>query len=101
MRFISILFCALAVLYAASATAHQGGTTGYATITVSGQTVRYKLTLSAIPNSPLAEAMGLGQPNVAPKYGRLVEAIAETRRPPHVFEGRVSGVVLALESWLT
>ena len=77
MGFISILFCALAVLYAASATAHQGGTTGYATITVSGQTVRYKLTLSAIPKSPLAEAMGLGQPNVAPKYGRLVEAIAE------------------------
>jgi hypothetical protein len=71
------LLCALVLLFAVSATAHEGGTTGYAAITVSGRTVRYTLTLSSIPPSPLAEEMGFGRPGAAPEYGRLCGAIAE------------------------
>jgi hypothetical protein len=71
------LLCALVLLFPVSTPAHKGGTTGYAAITVSGRTVRYTLTLSSIPQSPLAEEMGFNRPGVAPEYGRLCEAIAE------------------------
>jgi hypothetical protein len=64
------------LLFPVSAPAHEAGTTGYAAITVSGRTVRYALTLSSIPKSPLAEEMGIGRPGVVPEYGRLSEAIA-------------------------
>lgn len=75
-RLLPVLLCALALLSSGNVSAHKGGTTGYAAITVSGRTVRYTLTLSSIPPSPLAEEMGFGQPGAAPDYGRLSEAIA-------------------------
>ncbi len=77
MRIFTVLLCALALLSSGSVSAHKGGTTGFAAITVSGRTVRYTLTLSSIPQSPLAEEMGFGRPGVAPEYGWLSEAIAE------------------------
>jgi hypothetical protein len=55
MRLFPVRLCALALPYSASALARQADPTGYASITVSGQTVRYTLTLSAIAAGPLAE----------------------------------------------
>jgi hydrogenase/urease accessory protein HupE len=73
--FVLAALCLL--LWADAAIAHQAGTTGYADISVSGQMVRYSLTLSDIPMpSPLAEEMGFGQPGIAPDYRPLVNAIA-------------------------
>lgn len=63
-----------------SACAHTGGTTGVATITISGQAVRYSLTLTNIPAGPLAEQMRFGQPGVTPDYQPLVKAIREKIR---------------------
>ena len=57
--------------------AHTGGTTGIATITVSGETVRYNLTLPDVPPGPLADQMQLGRPDVAPDYRPLVQALRE------------------------
>ena len=57
--------------------AHTGGTTGIATITVSGETVRYNLTLPDIPPGPLADQMQLGRPDLAPDYRPLVQALSE------------------------
>lgn len=65
------------LLWAGAAIAHQAGTTGYADISVSGQMVRYSLTLSAIPPSPLAEEMRFGQPGETPNFEPLGKAIAE------------------------
>ncbi|MBI4696354.1 MAG: HupE/UreJ family protein [Gammaproteobacteria bacterium] len=59
------------------ASAHQGGTTGYAQIEVDRSMVRYTLTLSQIPSSPLANAMHFGEPGVVPDYQPLVTAISE------------------------
>lgn len=60
------------------ASAHIGGTTGFATITVSGQTVRYSIQLSvlAIP-AALADRMRLGQPGFAPDFKPLLEVIGQ------------------------
>lgn len=55
--------------------AHSGGTTGFASVAVSGHTVRYSLTLHDIPPGPLAEQMRLGQPGMAQDYRPLIEAI--------------------------
>jgi len=63
------------VVWCAVAFAHSGGTTGLASIAVSGHTVRYSLTLHDIPPGPLAEQMHLGQPGVTPDYQPLLEAI--------------------------
>ena len=63
------------LIWSAVAGAHSGGTTGFASVAVSGHTVRYSLTLHDIPPGPLAEQMRLGQPGVAPDYQPLIEAI--------------------------
>lgn len=60
--------------------AHTGGITGFATITIGAQSVRYSLTLSNIAESPLYEAMHLGRPDVVPDYRPLVPAIGERIR---------------------
>ena len=67
------------VLFLASGTvgAHTGGTTGFATITVSGKLVRYNLTLSDVPPGTLAMQMHLGQPGVVPDYKPFIAAISE------------------------
>lgn len=78
LRALAAAFVPSVVLLALPAQAHQGGTTGFASITVSGQTVRYSVTLSDVPMpSRLAEEMGFGQPGIAPDYQPLVKAIAE------------------------
>ena len=58
--------------------AHTGGTTGLATVVVSGQTVQYNLQLptSAVP-TPLADAMHIGQPGVAPDFAPLLHAVEQ------------------------
>lgn len=66
----------VAALLCAWAAAHTGGTTGFATVTVSGQTVRYSLALSMASITPdLADRMGLGQPGFAPDYRPLLAAV--------------------------
>ncbi|MEO8159336.1 MAG: HupE/UreJ family protein, partial [Betaproteobacteria bacterium] len=67
-------------LFAGPVAAHTGGTTGFATITISGKLVRYHLTLSDVPPGPLAEQMHLGQPGTTPDYSPLVTAISEKIR---------------------
>jgi hydrogenase/urease accessory protein HupE len=70
-----LVSCIAALVFPAQA--HQGGTTGLASITIGGNSIRYVLTLSDIPMpSPLAEEMGFGQPGIAPDYRPLVNAIA-------------------------
>jgi len=77
LRGLATVLVPFVTLFAFPAQAHQGGTTGFASVTVSGQTLRYSLTLSDIPMpSPLAEEMGFGQPGIAPDYWPLVNAIA-------------------------
>ena len=71
--FVAVLFLSLAGI----AAAHTGGTTGAATITVSGDTVRYNLTLPDVPSGVLAEQMHLGRPDIAPDYRLLIQAISE------------------------
>lgn len=78
---IRLLFAALTFLVSGgNVDAHTGGTTGVATITVSEASVRYSLTLPDIPPSPLADQMHLGEPNVAPDYRPLIQAISEKIR---------------------
>jgi HupE / UreJ protein len=61
---------------AATAGAHSGGSTGYALITVSRSTVRYRLTLptSALPSN-LAEALRLAQTNSPLNRDKLLDVI--------------------------
>jgi hydrogenase/urease accessory protein HupE len=61
---------------AAAARAHVGGTTGYATITVSRSTVRYALTLptAALP-SDLAEALRLAQAGSQQNRDKLLDLL--------------------------
>ncbi len=67
----------IALATACSASAHTGGMTGFATITVDAKLVRYNLTLSEIAPGPLAEQMHLGQSGVAPDYRPLITTISE------------------------
>jgi hypothetical protein len=102
---------AMALLLCATAAAHTGGTTGFATVTVSEQTVRYSLVLSMASVTPeLADRMRLGQPGFAPDYrpllaaverhvhlssdGRLCQATPGTVTPPAIEGGNVAIVVL-------
>ena len=67
-----------ALLLAASAWGHTGGTTGFATVTLSGQTVRYSLALAMSSVTPeLADRMRLGQPGFAPDYRPLLAAVEQ------------------------
>src|SRR4051794_13039167 len=58
--------------------AHTGGTTGLATVIVSGQTVQYnlQLPLRSVPTQ-LADAMLLGQPGLAPDYAPLLKTVEQ------------------------
>jgi hydrogenase/urease accessory protein HupE len=65
----------LALAAPLQADAHTGGTTGFATVTVSGQTVRYSLSLAMSSVTPqLADAMHIGQPGSTPDYQPLLRA---------------------------
>ncbi len=60
------------------ARAHTGGTTGLATIVVSGQTVQYNLQLPSAAITPqLADTMHLAQPGVAPDYAPLLSVVSQ------------------------
>ena len=73
-----VLFTALLLwLLPGTSSAHTGGITGFATITISAQNVRYSLTLSNITASPLYDEMRLGKPGVTPDYEALVRAIGQ------------------------
>jgi hypothetical protein len=79
-RFAGILLTSIAA-FVSPALAHQGGTTGIASISVDDSSIRYSLTLPDVPMpSPLAEQMGFGQPGVTPDYQPLARAIAEKIR---------------------
>lgn len=90
--------CALWLAFAIPllAHAHTGGLTGFATISVSGELVRYNLTLSEVPPGPLAQQMRVGQAGTAPDYGPLVTAIGDKVRlttqdgPCRATEGKVT-----------
>ena len=63
------------------ANAHTGGTTGFATVTVSGQTVRYSLALAMTSVTPqLADTMHLGQPGYEADYQPLLHATEQKIR---------------------
>jgi len=74
------LLCCTVILAALAlpVRAHTGGTTGLATVIVSGQTVQYNLQLpmSSVP-AQLADAMHLGQPGLAPDYAPLLKTVEE------------------------
>ena len=77
LRLAAILFSGIAGLVA-PALAHQGGTTGIASIAIGDNSIRYSLTLPDVPMpSPLSEQMGFGQPGVTPDYHPLAKAVAE------------------------
>ena len=44
---VRLLLCAALMALGTAASAHTGGSTGYATVTVSGQSVRYSLSVAA------------------------------------------------------
>lgn len=71
---------AFLLVWSTVAGAHSGGITGFASVAVSADTVRYSLTLQDIPPGALAERMHLGQPGVAPDYQPLLEVIREKIR---------------------
>jgi hypothetical protein len=73
-------FATFLLVWSTLASAHSGGTLSFASIAVSGHTVRYSLTLHDIPPGPLAERMHLGQPGVAADYNPLLNAIREKIR---------------------
>ena len=55
MMWMRALVAVVAVLLAfSSAVAHQGGTTGYATVSIAGQSVRYAL---SVPAEALGDAV--------------------------------------------
>jgi hydrogenase/urease accessory protein HupE len=61
-----------------AASAHLGGHTGYASISIDRQQVRYSLQLSAISLPPaLADQMKLGQPGLLPDLKPLVTVIGK------------------------
>jgi hypothetical protein len=79
-RLAAILVASFAALVF-PAQAHQGGTTGIASIAIGDTSIRYSLTLSDVPMpSPLAEQMGFGQAGVTPDYKPLARAVAEKIR---------------------
>ena len=62
----------------AGAQGHTGGTNGFATITASGETMRFSITLPVAAVSPeLSERMHLGQPGVTPDYQPLLDAVEQ------------------------
>ena len=77
-RSTGIRVCILLLLSLAAglASAHGGGTTGTATVTIDGPKVLYSLSLNDIPPGPLADQMRFGQPGIAPDYQALPAAIA-------------------------
>ncbi|HEX7811974.1 MAG TPA: HupE/UreJ family protein [Burkholderiales bacterium] len=77
---IRIALFALFTILSSCALAHSGGTTGVATVTVSGESVRFHLTLPDVPPGVLAEQMRLGRPDVSPDYAPLIQAISEKIR---------------------
>ena len=76
MASIRILTGALALLFASGVFAHDGATTSYAVIQISGQMVRYSLTLSSLPPGTLADETGIGRSS-RPDYQPLLRAISE------------------------
>ncbi|MGI9423963.1 MAG: HupE/UreJ family protein [Hyphomicrobiaceae bacterium] len=77
---IYIAAAVLMFLTCAIARSHEGGVTGFASINIDRNVVQYKLTLSSIPDGPLAQAMGAAGKSARPKYELLGEAIAERLR---------------------
>jgi hypothetical protein len=74
----ALLLATLAMIVSWAALAHTGGTTGLASISVSGQTVQYNVQLPVAAITPqLAEAMHLGQPGVAPDWQPLLALVSQ------------------------
>ena len=73
-------FATFFLIWSAGVGAHSGGTTGFASVAVSGHTARYSLTLHDIPPGSLADKMHLGQPGATPDYQPLIDAIREKIR---------------------
>ena len=74
---IRLVLSVFFTIFSSCVTAHTGGTTGVATITVDGGSIRFNLTLPDVPQGPLAEQMHLGRPDVSPDYAPLIQAISE------------------------
>jgi len=75
---LKLLTLAAALLLSAGAHCHTGGTSGFATITSAGETMRFSITLPVGAISPeLAKRMRLGQPGVAPDYQPLLDAVEQ------------------------
>jgi hydrogenase/urease accessory protein HupE len=75
---VSLCWMLLSAVLALPVLAHTGGTTGLATIVVSGQTVQYNLQLPSTALTPqLADAMHVGQPGLVPDYAPLLATVTQ------------------------
>ena len=76
--FLTLLTVVSVLLPGIAAWAHTGGTTGFATITAAGKTVRYSiaLPLGSIPPQ-LADRMHLGQSGITPDFQPLLSAVEQ------------------------
>jgi hypothetical protein len=59
---------------------HSGGTSGFATITINGASVRYGVTMAEIPPGAMADSMHIGQQNSVVDYRPLAEALRQKVR---------------------
>lgn len=79
---LGVIALACMALCSQDSRAHDSGRTAFAAITIQGNMVRYKLTLSTTPSDSFAERMGTSPPGGGPAYSLLAPAIS---RYIHIF----------------
>jgi HupE / UreJ protein len=99
MRWTRVLLAVAAISLAFAAGAHQGGTTGYATVSVSGQAVRYALSLPAEglgdATRDLRELAGaVARHVVVEADGTACAGVPAETRPPSAGRASIEVVVL-------
>lgn len=95
----SLIAAAVAMLAVGVAVAHQGGTTGYATVSVSGQSVRFALSvpgegLGDATREPREFAAAVARHVVIEADGAACSGVPSEARPPSAGRANVEVVVL-------
>jgi hypothetical protein len=91
------LLCAALLALGAAASAHTGGSTGYATVTISGQSVRYSFSVAAdLPAVQRVDdlAAGIARHVAMVADGRPCEPVPSGVTPPSAGRANVVAVVL-------